>query len=81
MPMYEYNCLICDRHFDLRRRMDQDDSEVACPRCGGREVQRRLSLFAAHSRGTASSMNIPVTATAGGGCGPGCCGGSCATRN
>jgi putative FmdB family regulatory protein len=84
MPMYEYGCLACDSRFDRLRRMDQDDSGVTCPRCGGAQVQRQMSVFAAHSRGGSASMSeasAPVSSGGGGGCGGGCCGGGCATRN
>lgn len=75
MPMYEYGCQACDTRFDRLRRMDQDDADVACPRCRSAHVQRRLSTFASHSRdaaGVSSAATAPV-ASAGGGC----CGGSC----
>lgn len=81
MPMYEYGCLVCDSHFDRLRRMDQNDSGVTCPSCGSVQVQRRLSVFAAHSRGGATSMTDVAAPATGGGCGAGCCGGGCATRN
>jgi putative FmdB family regulatory protein len=83
MPMYEYGCLNCDSRFDRLRRMDQDDSGVNCPRCGGEQVQRRMSVFAAHTRSGGASIAeaaAPVS-SGGGGCGGGCCGGGCATRN
>lgn len=82
MPMYEYGCLACDSRFDRLRRMDQDDNGVTCPRCGGAHVQRRLSVFAAHSRGASGAAETTtVTTGGGGGCGAGCCGGGCASRN
>lgn len=81
MPMYEYGCLACNSHFDRLRRMEQDDAGVTCPHCGGEQVRRRLSTFAAHTRGTTSSVAEPVVASTGGGCGAGCCGGGCASRN
>ena len=82
MPMYEYGCLACNTNFDRLRRMDQDDDGVTCPHCGGARVQRRLSVFAAHSRGTSAVVaESAPRATGGGGCGAGCCGGGCASRN
>ncbi len=80
MPMYEYGCLVCDHRFDRLRRMDQADSEVTCPYCGGDHVQRRLSRFAAHTRSAGAVIEVPAPSTSGG-CGSGCCGGSCASRN
>jgi putative FmdB family regulatory protein len=83
MPMYEYGCTACDSHFDRLRRMDQDDNGVTCPSCGSVHVQRRMSVFAAHTRsggGGVTEASAPVL-SGGGGCGAGCCGGGCATRN
>ncbi|RRR66008.1 MAG: zinc ribbon domain-containing protein [Candidatus Viridilinea halotolerans] len=82
MPMYEYGCLACDSHFDALRRMDQDDSGVVCPQCGASQVQRRLSVFASHSRdGGSARVTEAAPPALGGGCGGGCCSGTCATRN
>lgn len=75
MPMYEYGCQACDTHFDLLRRMDQDDADIACPRCQSAAVRRRLSVFAAHSRDAAGVSAAAVAPVASGG--GGCCGGSC----
>jgi putative FmdB family regulatory protein len=60
MPLFEYSCKSCDHQFEALVRA----SEAAeCPACGGRELERRLSVFAAH---TAAS---PKTAAARGPCG------------
>jgi putative FmdB family regulatory protein len=82
MPMYEYGCLACNTNFDRLRRMGQDDDGVTCPSCGGAQVQRRLSVFAAHSRVGSAEVAAPAPrVSSGGGCGAGCCGGGCASRN
>lgn len=82
MPMYEYGCLACNSRFDRLRPMSQDDTGVTCPRCGGEQVQRRLSVFAAHTRGAGAAVaESAAPSTSGGGCGAGCCGGGCASRN
>jgi putative FmdB family regulatory protein len=74
MPMYEYGCQSCNTRFDRLRRMDQDDADVACPRCESAMVQRRLSVFASHSRDAAGVSSAATAPMASGG---GCCGGSC----
>ncbi|MEI6179457.1 MAG: zinc ribbon domain-containing protein [Chloroflexales bacterium] len=80
--MYEYGCLACNFRFDRLRRMDQDDSEILCPDCGGAHVQRHLSVFAAHTRGSLTTVaEAAPVATSPRGCGNGCCGGGCASRN
>ncbi|WP_172450684.1 FmdB family zinc ribbon protein [Candidatus Chloroploca asiatica] len=82
MPMYEYGCDVCHSHFELLRRMDQDEKGLTCPACGSEHVHRQLSVFAAHSRGGSLRSEVSaMSAPAGGGCGSGCCGGTCASRN
>ncbi len=74
MPMYEYGCLSCSSRFDRLRRMGQSDADVTCPTCQSPHVERRLSVFAAHSRGADSAREVaaaPAPATGG------CCGGAC----
>jgi putative FmdB family regulatory protein len=72
MPMYEYGCLSCSSRFDRLRRMGQSDTDVTCPSCQSDRVERRLSVFAAHSRGGAAVAEAPSAPATGG-----CCGGSC----
>ena len=76
MPMYEYGCLSCSSRFDRLRRMGQSDADVTCPSCQSGRVERRLSVFAAHSRGAGSP--VEATAAPSGGCCGGACG--CGTR-
>jgi putative FmdB family regulatory protein len=50
MPLYEYSCKQCDRQFEaLVRNADAPE----CPSCHSRELERRLSVFAAHTAGAA----------------------------
>lgn len=73
MPMYEYGCLECRHRFDQLRRFDQDDTELICPHCNSERIERRLSLFAAHTRsGSRTVVEAGPQPVSGG-----CCGGSC----
>jgi putative FmdB family regulatory protein len=77
MPIYEYSCESCGKHYEQLRRMSEADSGLECPECRSESVKRELSSFAAHSGGSARSA-MP----AGGGCGMGACGGGqCAFGN
>ena len=49
MPIYEYTCPACDHLFEELVRSEREARQVACPKCGQRQVQRRLSVFAAHA--------------------------------
>lgn len=50
MPILEYRCADCDEIFEFLR-LSPRDTDVECPRCGGREAQQMLSVFAAHTSG------------------------------
>ncbi len=64
MPLYEYRCAACDGRFEFLQPLGGDAQGLACPSCGGRELRRELSTFAAHGGGREAE---PV------GCGkPGC---------
>ena len=46
MPLYEYACKTCAREFEVLVRAN-DTPE--CPSCHGTVLERRLSVFAAHT--------------------------------
>lgn len=69
MPIYEYVCMKCESHFEELVRLGHD--VTSCPDCGGSDVRRQFSVFAAH--GTAEQPSF--SGRAGGCCGGGC--GSC----
>ena len=43
MPLFEYECRDCGRHFEYLTRAGQ---APACPSCEGRDLQKLLSVFA-----------------------------------
>lgn len=46
MPLYEFSCRSCGRDFVELVRSLSSDFKVACPACGGSELQRKVSSFA-----------------------------------
>ena len=46
MPIYEYECSICDFHFERRQRFDEEPVS-SCPRCEGkaRRVLHSVPVF------------------------------------
>jgi putative FmdB family regulatory protein len=70
MPIYEYRCADCERHFE--RYVATAGAAATCPTCGSAQVKRMLSLFAMKSDG---GSPVASTVPAGGGA---CCGGGCA---
>ncbi|MFV2067539.1 MAG: zinc ribbon domain-containing protein [Pirellulales bacterium] len=69
MPIYEYTCQKCESPFELLVR---SDDVPQCPQCQSRQLEKMLSLPAAHS---VSSSSLPVCdGPASGRCGMGGCG-------
>ena len=50
MPLYEYACRQCKHEFEALVR---NAEPPRCPACNGDNLERRLSVFAAHSGGGA----------------------------
>ena len=78
MPIYEYHCDPCDHTFETLIRSSSDAAR--CPRCGGVEVAKVLSVPAAAQTGRAHA-DLPIRGDTAPsfGCGrPQCAGGTCA---
>lgn len=52
MPIYEYACKKCGHEFE---ELIRGSEQPACPACGWSQVERQLSVSAAHTAGPASS--------------------------
>ncbi|MDN5270704.1 zinc ribbon domain-containing protein [Chloroflexus sp. MS-CIW-1] len=72
--MYEYSCLDCTHQFEQLRPMNAADQNIVCPFCQSTHVQRRLSLFATHSRGEAATTNTTSSSASGCSCSACSCG-------
>jgi putative FmdB family regulatory protein len=57
MPIYEYSCSACADAFETLILRKSDEGEVACPACGSRRVERRMSRPAALRGGRAGSSS------------------------
>ena len=69
MPIYEYTCKGCQNDFEVLVRGGEP---ATCPSCGGRKLEKRFSVPAAHVQNGASSL--PIAQRDGGGCGLPQCG-------
>lgn len=57
MPLFEYACRACDHQFEaLVRASDTPE----CPSCHSTALERRLSVFAAHTNGSSGPAQIPA---------------------
>jgi putative FmdB family regulatory protein len=74
MPLFEYACKRCAKEFEALVRASETPE---CPSCHGQDLERRLSVFAAHTGGEPAKGGAPVPAGPCGSCGdprgPGAC--------
>ncbi len=76
MPLFEYACRACAHQFETLVRGSETPE---CPACHGTALERKLSVFAAHTGASGSTARLPQMAapTACGACGdprgPGAC--------
>ena len=47
MPIFEYACRECGHRFE---KIVQGGKKPACPECGGRSLEKQLSVFAAATK-------------------------------
>jgi putative FmdB family regulatory protein len=45
MPIYLYRCRHCGQKIEMLRSMNGKDSELACPECGARELEKLIMPF------------------------------------
>jgi putative FmdB family regulatory protein len=73
MPIYEYGCRGCGREFET---LVQGSEKPECPGCGGKKLNKKLSVFAVSSGSESGSRaEIPEACrSCGHPDGPGSCG-------
>ncbi len=57
MPLFEYECRGCGRHFEFLTR---DGRTPACPSCDSTDLQKQMSVFAV-SAGTGKPAARPAS--------------------
>ena len=71
MPLFEYACKSCASEFEVLVRASETPE---CPSCHGKDLERKLSVFAAHTNGAPVRSAAPAAC---GSCGdprgPGAC--------
>jgi putative FmdB family regulatory protein len=63
MPIYEFECLECGAVFEKLVLKSGAEADAACPRCGARKLEEKVSAFSSFAKGA-----FPGSA---GGCAPG----------
>lgn len=59
MPLYEYECQGCRRTFEILQRVGAGAEGLKCPRCGGSELHKEFSTFAASGTSSAGAACAP----------------------
>ncbi len=73
MPLYEYLCADCHQTQEILVR--SPDAQVECPSCGGKHLEKQISVPAAPAFAEGGRRSLPVANQS---CGmPRCCGGGC----
>jgi putative FmdB family regulatory protein len=72
MPLYEYECQSCHHQFELLVR---ESTQLECPSCRGRELEKQLSVFAVSAVSTdrAPAPGVAPCGACGHPGGPGSC--------
>ncbi|MBI1872716.1 MAG: zinc ribbon domain-containing protein [Acidobacteria bacterium] len=70
MPVFEYVCKSCSRQFE---QLVRHGDHPACPDCGGEELEKLFSVFAAAVGGSRSGPAPGPCGTCGDPRGPGAC--------
>lgn len=78
MPIYEYRCEPCEQPFEAF--LASSSEQAVCPQCGGTELKRLMSTFAASVPGGYKSAQMGGSTPSGeapaapkaAGCGGGC---------
>ena len=63
MPIYEYRCSECGEKFEKLVRLSTSTSEIECPKCGGRKVDKLISTFCARMSSTMATSAASACST------------------
>jgi putative FmdB family regulatory protein len=45
MPIYEYECKECSCKFEVLHKVEEENSDLICPKCNAKNPVRVLSVF------------------------------------
>lgn len=75
MPIYEFQCKKCGSDSEILIRTS-DWKGTPCPKCGSKQLMKKLSVFAASTTGSGGG-ELPPCAGNPSACGACCGGGAC----
>lgn len=60
MPVYEYQCEKCNKKFEISRKVTDEEGEIVCPSCGGKECRRVYRWSCSSGDSTTNRYSPPV---------------------
>jgi len=63
MPIYEFNCQKCGKHFENLILNNDDIKKLNCPSCGGKDIKRLLSIFSSNSSGNNQGLSESLSSS------------------
>lgn len=64
MPIFEFECTECKKLFEELVRSASATEEVICPKCGSRQVRKKISTFASKVSGGGASFSLGSSSSA-----------------
>jgi len=58
MPLFEFECIECNKTFEDLMRNNADLNTVICPFCGSENAKKKISTFASRVVGASISSNM-----------------------
>jgi len=74
MPIFEYSCQSCGLRFEKLVRRENSGNGLQCPSCGGDQLRKEFSTFAAHASAGKGESPAPMCPSGGVCPTPGACG-------
>ncbi|NWF99877.1 MAG: zinc ribbon domain-containing protein [Thermoanaerobaculaceae bacterium] len=65
MPLYEYQCRVCGKRFEVLQRLGESSAGLQCPSCASTDVEKRLSTFAAKVGAAPAPCGAPSPSSCG----------------
>jgi len=68
MPLYTYCCKKCSEKFDLLIGMSQEKTELQCPACKSKHIEKAFASFRVHGSGGDRHTSSKCGSCSGGSC-------------
>ncbi|MDH5561582.1 MAG: zinc ribbon domain-containing protein [Deltaproteobacteria bacterium] len=63
MPLFDYQCNVCDNKFSELRKIAEKDSEINCPSCDSLDTKRLLTTFSVGAVSGAAQSSCPTASS------------------